>query len=279
MASSERRDHGLFGPGSATWRVHSSPAVALVGGLRSLIVQSFHPLAMAGVAQHSDYREKPLKRLQRTAEYVAVVTFGDTEQAHEIAARVRRVHRRVKGVDPVTGKRYSAEDPETALYVHCAEVHSFLAAHRVYAGHRLSAGEEDLYFEENVRAAELMKIPAAMVPDSAQAMHDYFASVQPQLCLSDSARDAIDFVVDPPRTAQLLPYLVPLRVLSRAAVAITPAELRRMAGLSASAPGNAASWLAVRAAAAALELPFARELPGLVIGKRTTRVARDALAA
>src|SRR3954453_16879647 len=146
MPARERRDHGLFGPGSATWRVHSSPAVALVGGLRSLIVQSFHPLAMAGVAQHSDYRAKPLKRLQRTAEYVAVVTFGDTEQAEQIAARVRRVHAHVKGIDPVTGKPYSADDPEIALYVYAGEVHSFLAAHRVYAGHRLSAGEEDLYF-------------------------------------------------------------------------------------------------------------------------------------
>ena len=274
-----RRDHGLYGPGSVTWRVHSSPAVALVGGLRSLIVQSLHPLAMAGVAQHSDYREKPLKRLQRTAEYVAVVTFGDTEQAHEIAARVRRVHSRVKGVDPVTGKRYSAEDPEIALYIHSTEVHSFLAAHRVYASDPLTAGEEDLYFEENVAAAELMGIPAAMVPGSAQAMHDYFASVGPQLCLSEAARDAIDFVVEPPRTPELLPYLLPLRVLSRAAVAIVPRELRHMAGLGTSAPGNAASWLAVRAAAAALELPLARDLPGMVLGKRTTQVARDALAA
>src|SRR3954463_12768386 len=198
MPVHERRDHGLFGPGSATWRVHSSPAVALVGGLRSLIVQSFHPLAMAGVAQPSDYRQKPLKRLQRTAEYVAVVTFGDTEQAHEIAARVRRVHSRIKGVDPVTGKHYSAEDPETALYVHCTEVHSFLAAHRVYARDRLSAGEEDLYFEENVRAAELMGIPAAMVPDSVASMREYFAAVRPELTMSDWAREAIDFVVDPP---------------------------------------------------------------------------------
>ena len=180
---------------------------------------------------------------------------------------------------PPRGKHYSAEDPETALYVHCTEVHAFLAAHRVYARDRLTAAQEDLYFEENVRAAELMGIPAAMVPDSVQAMHDYFASVRPQLCVSDSARDAIDFVVNPPRTAELLPYLVPLRVLSRAAVAITPADLRRMAGLGASAPGNAASWLAVRAAAAALELPLARELPGLVIGKRTTQVARRAAPA
>jgi uncharacterized protein (DUF2236 family) len=275
----ERRDDGLYGPGSVTWRVHSSPAVALVGGLRSLIVQSLHPLAMAGVAEHSDYRERPLKRLQRTAEYVAVVTFGDTDQAERIAARVRRVHQKVHGTDPVTGRPYSAADPDTALYVHMTEVHSFLAAHRVYGRDPLSAGEEDLYFEENVRAAGLMGIPVAMVPDSVAASRAYFADVRPELVMSDLARDAIGFVVDPPRTAELLPYLVPLRVLSRAAIAIVPADLRHMAGLGASAPGNAASWLAVRAAATALQLPLARDIPSLVLGKRTTQVARDALAA
>src|SRR3954452_4029979 len=200
MPARERRDDGLFGPGYATWRVHFSPAVALVGGLRSLIVQSLHPLAMGGVAEHSDYRRRPLKRLQRTAEYVAVVTFGDTEQAQKIAARVRKVHRKVHGTDPVTGRPYSAADPDTALYVHMTEVHSFLAAHRVYGRDPLSAGEEDLYFEENVRAAELMEIPGAMVPDSVAAARAYFAEVHPELVMSDLARDAIGFLVDPAGT-------------------------------------------------------------------------------
>src|SRR5437763_2391703 len=110
------KDHGLFGPESVTWRVvgHQS---SIVGGLRSLIIQSLHPLAMAGVAEFSDYRSRPLRRLQRTSRYVATTTFGTTEQAHEAAALVRRVHKRVRGVDPVTGREFSADDPHTQVWV------------------------------------------------------------------------------------------------------------------------------------------------------------------
>ena len=269
-------DQGLFGPGSVTWRVHGSVVVALVGGLRALVIQSLHPLAMAGVAQHSDYLERPLRRLQRTAEYVATVTFGTTEEAHEIAARVRRLHTRVRGTDPVTGRAYSAGDPETALWIHAVEVHSFLAAHRAYGRPRLTPAQEDRYFAENVVAAELMGIPRQDVPASVAAMRAYFAAVKPQLCVSEAARQAIDFVVAPPPRRDLLPYLVPLRVLGTSAVATVPRDLRRLAGIRAPAAAAPPTYLAVRAAAEAMRLPLARELPGLVLGERTQQVARRA---
>ena len=96
------RDQGLLGPESVAWKVVGHQ-VSLVGGLRSLIVQSLHPLAMAGVAQHSDYRNRSLDRLRRTAHYVAATTFGDTKTAHAAARRVKEMHRKVKGTDPVTG--------------------------------------------------------------------------------------------------------------------------------------------------------------------------------
>src|ERR1700716_371061 len=97
----QRTDGGLFGPDTVAWRVVGHP-VALIGGMRALIIQSLHPLAMAGVAQHSDYRTRSLDRLRRTALYVTATTFGDTATAHGRAARVKAVHRRVRGVDPVT---------------------------------------------------------------------------------------------------------------------------------------------------------------------------------
>jgi uncharacterized protein (DUF2236 family) len=122
-------DEGLFGPRSMAWRVIGHPS-ALVGGLRSLLIQSLHPLAMAGVANHSNYQRKPIARLRGTASYVAATTFGSTAAAHAAAERVRRVHAKVRGVDKVTGKPYSADDPEIALWVHCVEWHSFLAGYR-----------------------------------------------------------------------------------------------------------------------------------------------------
>jgi uncharacterized protein (DUF2236 family) len=114
-------DPGLFGPDSVTWQLHADPAVAL-GGLRALMLQTLHPLAMAGVAEHSDFRDDPWGRLFRTADYIAAVTYGTTEEAHRAAARVRRVHRRLRGVEPESGRGYRVDDPALLLWVHCCEV-------------------------------------------------------------------------------------------------------------------------------------------------------------
>ena len=155
-------DRGLFGPDSVSWRVIGHPA-ALVGGLRALLLQALHPLAMAGVAQHSNYLEDPMGRLRRTAGYVSTVTFGTHAEAEAAADMVRGVHRHVHGTDPVTGRRYSASDPATMVWVHCVEVHSFLAAYRAYA-RPISRADQDRYLAEQVEAAVLLGIPAAACP-------------------------------------------------------------------------------------------------------------------
>src|SRR3954463_1721241 len=113
-------DGGVLGPDAVSSTVVGHPA-ALIGGLRALVIQSLHPLAMAGVAQHSDYRNRALDRLRRTAAYVAAGVFGDTGTAEAAGARVRRLHARVRGIDPVTGCPYSADDPETQVWVHSVD--------------------------------------------------------------------------------------------------------------------------------------------------------------
>ena len=274
-----REDHGLFGPESLAWRVIGHP-VAVVAGVRALIIQTLHPLAMAGVAQHSDYRNRSLDRLQRTAAYVTATTFGDTATAHAAAARVKAVHRRVRGIDPVTGRPYSADDPDTQLWVHCVEWHSFLAIYRAYGG-RLSPEEQDRYLAEGARVAALLDVPPERVPTSVAETREYFESVRPQLCISAAARDAIDFVVRPPLTRELLPLQVPLRIAARAAIATIPRHLRALAGLEGPRPLDAMTVAAVRPAAAALTLPLLRDAPALVLGPevRAVRESARALAA
>lgn len=269
---------GLFAPDSVTWRVHSSPAVTLVGGLRSLIIQALHPLAMAGVAQHSDYRERPLKRLQRTAEFVAVTTFGTTEEAERAAAIVRHVHKKVVGIDPVTGRPYSASDPQTALWIHVVEIHSFLAAFEAYGG-VVTDAERDRYFAENAVVAELLGVPAELIPRDVEAVRAFFAAQRPGLCVSDYARDAIEFVTAPPLTGELAAYWLPLRVLGRAAVALVPKDLRRLIGLSPTAAGDAVAHAQVRALDVAMRAPGAGILVGRTIGERTVSVAVEARTA
>jgi len=212
---------GLFAPDSVTGGCTQTPAITLVGGLRSLVIQALDPLAMAGVAQHSDYRERPLKRLQRTAEYVAVTTFGTTEEAERAAAIVRHVHRKVVGIEPRHRKPYSAGDPDTAIWIHTVEIHSFLAAREAYRG-ALTPAERDRYFAENAVVAELLDVPGDLIPRDVDAVRAFFAAKRPGLCVSDYARDAISFVVSPPLTGELAPYWPALRVLGRAAVALVP---------------------------------------------------------
>ncbi|MFL5893650.1 MAG: oxygenase MpaB family protein [Thermoleophilaceae bacterium] len=261
-----RAEHdGLLGPDSVAWRVLDHPA-ALIGGLRALIVQALHPLAMAGVAQHSDYRRRPLERLRRTAYYVGATAMGDTATALAAAERVKRVHKRVRGIDPVTGRAYSAEDPDTQVWVHTVEWHSFLVAYNVFA-RRLSPEEQDRYMAEGVRIATLVGTPADLVPASTSQLHDYFEQVTPQLCVSNEAREAIGFVVNPPLSRDLLPYWAAIRVLGQAAVAIVPRRLRRLAGIDRPRALDAAAVATVRPLVAASRVPPLRELYGYALGR------------
>jgi len=272
-----------------TWKVHAHP-VLIVGGLRALMVQALHPLAMAGVAQYSDFRADPLKRLRATARYVHAVTFGDAEMAHAAATRVKRVHARVRGVDPVTGQRFAASDPELLLWVHCVEVHSFLAGVRAY-GYRLSADEQDRYLAEQVAAAELIGIRGDSVPDSRAAYREYFADMLPRLCTSAEAAATIDFVRRPSLPDRRLQIAAgpALRILGQAATALVPLSLRAIAGVPDPGPGDLPARAAVVIASRALlesrrlpwlgwriESPVRRALLGVGSFPGTLRVAGSA---
>jgi uncharacterized protein (DUF2236 family) len=270
-------DWGLFGPDSISWRVHSSP-VLLVGGLRALIIQSLNPLAMAGIDQHSDYLRRPLSRLRRTAEYVATVVYGDTPTAERAGAMVRKIHSRVSGVDPITDSPYNAEDTETKLWVHCVEVHSFLAAYRTYGG-RLGDEEQDAYLAEQVRAAELMALPADLVPSSRAAFRDFFDFMRPRLCVSAASRDAIELVVDPPKTRELLPHQATLRMMASSAVAITPTYMRRMAGIERSRFVYAGAGAGTRTAGVVMRARIFDRMGASLVGRRTVSLPRAAMAA
>ena len=242
-------DPGLYGPDSVTWRVHADPSMVLAG-FRALLLQALHPLAMHGVMAHSDFRTDPWGRLSRTGEYVGVTTYGTTEQAHRAAARVRGVHRRLAGVEPESGTAYRVDDPALLRWVHCVEVESFLST-AVRCGLRLSAAEQDRYYAEQVRGAELLGIDPATVPSSVGQMAAYYRDVRPQLRVTPGAREVVRFGLWPP-----MPRLVELGTPARpvwtalviAAFAMLPRWARRLYSL----PGLPTTDLAATAAGFAL---------------------------
>ncbi|MEX2550031.1 MAG: oxygenase MpaB family protein [Nitriliruptoraceae bacterium] len=150
--ASDLGDPGLTGPGSSSWQVIGEPA-AIAGGIRGLLVQVAHPLAMAGVHDHSAFRTDPLGRLQRTASYVTTTTFGSTREALQVSQRVRSAHLRVYGTAP-DGREYRADDPRLLAWVSIALTSSFLAAHRLWAPHPLA--DEDAFVAEQSRIGALL---------------------------------------------------------------------------------------------------------------------------
>lgn len=215
-------DAGIFGPDSVAWRIHADP-VMLVGGLRALLVQALEPRAMAAVDRHSAFREDPWGRLERTTQFVISTTYGDTAAAEAAAARVRAVHHRVYGVDPITGEAYSASDPDLLLWIHAVEVESFLLAYRTYAG-RISTADGDRYVAEMARVAELVELPPGRAPRNEAEVRDYLRSVR-GLQATPAAFEGLRTVLLPPMKLEYRPlWAIP----TTAAIAILPAYARRL---------------------------------------------------
>ena len=189
-------DDGFFGPASVTWRTAADVSTP-VAGLRALMIQALHPLAMAGVEQHSQWRQDPVGRLAATSGYLATVSFGSRADAERAAARVRRIHEQVTGVDEVTGHRYAASDPALLLWVHAALVGSTLVARKLF-GVPLAAPDADAYVAEMAVAAELVGVPRDQVPASVAALDSYLVSMRPSLVASPAARESVGYLLDPP---------------------------------------------------------------------------------
>ncbi len=219
-------DPGLFGPGSVTWRVHGDPAM-MVGGLSALMLQTLHPLAMAGVDEHSSYRDDPLGRLGRTSSFVAGTTFGSTETAERLIRHVRAVHRKVRGVAP-DGRPYSADDPELLTWVHVTEVSSFLAAHQAFTPFPVRGEQADRYYHEVATVAE--RLGAEDVPRTRAAVRAYLLRIRPELHAGEQALDTVAFLRRPLEGAG--PAVTAAhQVVVRAAIALLPRWARDMLGL------------------------------------------------
>lgn len=181
-------DPGLFDPGSATWKIHADFAGMLAGGLCALMLQTLHPLALAGVWDHSDFRRDLVGRLRRTTAFVAGTTYAPRAQAEAQIARVRRIHAQVRGTAP-DGRSYSADDPHLLTWVHVTEAYSFLHGYRRYCRADLPLGAADRYYDETRRIAEALG--ASAVPRSEREVADYFDSIRAELEFGERSRTVL----------------------------------------------------------------------------------------
>jgi uncharacterized protein (DUF2236 family) len=240
---------GFFGPDSVTWRVHADPSFS-VGGLRALLLQALHPVAMDGVARFSGaFRDDPWPRLGRTAAYVQTLAFGTRTEALRAVTRVRGIHRRLGGVEETTGRAYRADDPDLLLWVHCCEVDSLLGTAR-RGGVPLTDDEADRYLTEQVTAAELVGVPAGEVPTTVADLDAYFRRMRPSLAVTPAARNACRLILLPPMPTWVR-YLTPAQPawggLASLAVALLPQWARQLYSLPGLGVTDAAATAALKA--------------------------------
>ena len=251
-------DDSLFGPASVTWRV-SADLASPVAVLRSLLMQALHPGSLG--------------RLAATTAYLATVTFGERAVAERAAARVRRVHDRVRGVDAVTGRRYAAGDPALLLWVHGALVDSFLATGNL-VGTALRAADSNRYVAERVTAAELTGVPRRLVPSNVPELDLYIASVRPGLRCTPAAAESMAYLLDPPDLDEDIAEI--WQDICDAAIAVLPRWARRMYGYDAPPPMTPGRRTEIRQSLGVLDAMFLGQPDVLEARQRITLRMRKA---
>jgi len=193
-------DPGLFGPDSVSWQVHGDFSSMLIGGISALMLQALHPLALAGVWDHSNFRQDMLGRLRRTSQFISGTTFGARKDADWLIEKVRTIHLQVVGHAP-DGRPYAASDPALLTWVHVAEVSNFLAAHLRYRNPRLSGADQDRYYGEIALVAE--RLGAQNVPRSRQEISEYLERIRPELLCDERSREVLRLLLNAPAPSPL----------------------------------------------------------------------------
>jgi uncharacterized protein (DUF2236 family) len=247
----QRRNDGLFGPRSVTWRVHGDVTAMMVGGFAGLMLQMLHPAVLAGVWDHSRFRGDMQGRLRRTARFIAATTYGSREEAEHAIARVRAIHGRLRGTLP-NGTPYAVDDPRLLAWVHVTETATFLAAHRRYVEPAMGGAAQDRYF------AEMAQIGTALgadpLPRSRAEARTLMGAMRAELRVDARTRTMARLLVGHRADDPLLAAMQGLTV--RAGLDLLPGWALRLHGLPAPPLGDPLARAAIRTVAGTLRWAF-----------------------
>jgi uncharacterized protein (DUF2236 family) len=219
-------DPGLYGPDAVCWQVHGDFPCMLIGGITALLLQMLHPLALAGVWDHSNFRDDMTGRLRRTGQFIAGTTFAARADADWLIDKVRTLHEKVVGT-AADGRPYAASDPALLTWVHVAEVHSFMAAHLRYLNPQLSLAEQDRYYAETALIAQ--RLGAEQVPTDARSIGAYIDGMRDQLLCDERSLEVLRLLHTAPAPSLLARPVGALML--QAGVDLLPDRAARMFGI------------------------------------------------
>lgn len=241
---------------SVIWRVHGDVTTMMIGGVTALLLQMLHPAALAGVWDHSTFRDDMLGRLRRTARFIAVTTFAERGDADAVIAKVREVHKRVRGTLS-DGTPYAADDPHLLNWVHVCEAIGFLDAWIAFGEPAMSQADQDMYFEQAGDVASALG--ADRVPRTRAEAEALLATFRPELVATARTQEVARMVLNQP--APSLAIAPVQMMLMRASVDILPRwakDMHQLSGPSLTAPFVRASAYSI---AGTLRWAFAKTRP------------------
>jgi uncharacterized protein (DUF2236 family) len=254
--------------------VWASPT-ALIGFQRAVVLEHFDPFLAAAVADSAGIYTDPSGRLDRTLAYFLTVAVADGRTAIEVSDALMRIHARVKGIEPITGSRYSANSPDAQLWIHITGWHSVLKCYEQYGPGPLTTAEESRFWAESRVAAELQTCKPADVPASRDEVRQYFDSVRSRLCTSEHADRAMHYLLCTPRDRGVRLW-AGSRLLAPAAIATLPKWMRRMGNFRQPAAVDAAVTPIARAWVKALSTNNFR--PMVAVARHIAPETADVLA-
>lgn len=200
--ASFRSDDGYFPRGRSVLRqVHEERLVGLFFGQRALAIGALQPVNYTGTSQSTGGRERPFRRLVRTANDFEAIFFGTRAEADRVLAKVHKLHQRVRGslkedAGPFpAGTPYDALDPELMLWTAAVSAESALHFHELFV-RRLSDWERDAYWQDYIRFGELFGMPRAVAPPTYAAFSEWWDAklASDDMHLTDEARRTGEFV-------------------------------------------------------------------------------------
>jgi uncharacterized protein (DUF2236 family) len=237
MEITPHEDYGFFGPDSVTWKVWSYPTSLTVGFQRAVVIEELDPALVAAVDKTQGIYARPRTRYDRTLRYFAMVAFADSRSTSQAADVLVKVHSKAVGTDPVTGRRYDANDPDSQLWIQLTGWHSILKAYEMYGPGRLSEAEERQYWAECAVAAELQTCSPDDVPRTREELRAYYEQMKPQLIGSGIAQKAMHHLLDASVMLPQMPRVfapvnwIASRTLRAATIATMPRWMREMGGI------------------------------------------------